>query len=89
MNGPTPGWKTTEFWMNLASQAAVLWGTVNHFVPPMYAAIISIGGSALYAVARTVVKAVNDISAAKVAVAQATPAPATPAASVIVDQSKS
>jgi len=62
-----PGWKTTEFWLNLAAQAGVLWGSVNHFVPPQYAAIISIGGVALYTVARTVAKAVSDIQAAKVA----------------------
>lgn len=62
-----PGYKTTEFWFNLAAQAALLWGTVQHFVPPQYAAIISIGGIALYTVARTVAKAVSDIQAAKAA----------------------
>lgn len=61
----TPGWKTTEFWMNLATQAGVLWGAVQGFVPPKIAAIVSIGGVALYTIARTVAKAVSDIQATK------------------------
>jgi len=60
-----PGWKTTEFWFNLAAQIGILWGTVQHFIPPQYAAIISISGVALYTVARTVAKAVSDVQAAK------------------------
>lgn len=60
-----PGWKTTEFWMNLASQAGILWGAVHGFVPPQYAAIISAVGIGVYTVARTVVKMVSDVKAAK------------------------
>lgn len=60
-----PGWKTTEFWMNMATQIGVLWGAVNHFVPPQYAAIISVSGIAVYTIARTIAKAVADVQAAK------------------------
>ncbi len=54
----TPGYKTTEFYLNLAGQVAVVWGAVQGFIPPKYAAVI-------YTVARTVAKAVSDIQAAK------------------------
>lgn len=60
-----PGWKTTEFWLNLAGQAGILWGTVKGFVPPQYAAIISVVGVAVYTIARTVAKAVSDVQTAK------------------------
>lgn len=75
-----PGWKTTEFWMNLAAQAGVLWGAVAGFVPPKYAAIITVAGTALYTIARTVSKAVTDVQAIKAQTAPvatvAVPAPA-------------
>lgn len=68
-----PGWKTTEFWMNVASQVGVLWGAVHGFIPQPWGAIISIGGVAVYTVAATVRKAVADIQTAKAGVV---PAPA-------------
>lgn len=78
MNGSKPGWKTTEFWLNIASQIGLLWGTYSHFIPPQYAVPISIGGVAIYTVARTVAKAVSDIQAAKTSVTTVTTtAPAT------------
>lgn len=61
----SPGWKTSEFWLNLAGQAAILWGAVKGFVPPQYAAIVSVVGAAIYTIARTVSKAVTDVQAAK------------------------
>lgn len=61
----TPGYKTTEFWMHLASQAGILWGAVSGFVPPKWAAIISVVGISVYNVGRTIAKAVADIQAAK------------------------
>jgi hypothetical protein len=67
-----PGWKTTEFWLNLASQAGVLWGAVHGFIPPQYAAIISTVGLAIYTVARTVQKAVSEVQATKQATATVT-----------------
>ena len=60
-----PGWKTTEFWSHVATQLAVLWGAVQGFVPPKVAAIVSVAGTAVYVVARTIAKAVSDIQAAK------------------------
>lgn len=60
-----PGWKTSEFWLHLASQVGVLWGAVQGFIPPQYAAIISISGIAIYTIARTVAKAVSDVQSAK------------------------
>lgn len=62
-----PGWQTTEFWLSLATQAGVLWGAVQGFVPPKIAAIVTIVGSAVYTVARTIAKSVSDIQAARVA----------------------
>lgn len=60
-----PGWKTTEFWMNLAAQAGVLWAAVQGFVPPKIAAIVTVAGTAIYTIARTISKAVSDIQYAK------------------------
>jgi len=62
--GTTPGWKTTEFWLNVATQIGTLWGAVAGFIPPKYAAIISTAGIAVYTVARTVLKAITDIKTA-------------------------
>ena len=60
-----PGWKSSEFWWGLATQAGVLWGAVQGFIPPKWAAIVSTVGVAIYTVARTVAKAVSDVQAAK------------------------
>lgn len=60
-----PGWQTTEFYFNLATQAAVLFGTVKSFIPAQWAAIISTAGIAIYTIARTVAKAVSDIQTVK------------------------
>lgn len=60
-----PGWKTTEFWMNVATQAGVLWGAVHGFIPQPYAVVISIAGVAIYTIARTIGKAVSDIQTVK------------------------
>lgn len=60
-----PGWRTTEFWMNLAGQVAVLWGAVHGFIPQPWASIISISGIAVYTIARTITKAIGDVQAAK------------------------
>lgn len=81
MNGSTPGWKTSEFYLHLASQAAILWGAVQGFVPPKWAAIISTVGIAVYTVARTVLKTVTDVKAAQTA---AEPAPVAPTSTVVV-----
>lgn len=62
-----PGWKTTEFYLQIAAQLATLWGAVQGFIPPKYAAIISTAGIAIYTVARTIAKAVADVQAAKTA----------------------
>ena len=63
MQGTTPGWKTTEFWLNVATQIGTLWGAVAGFIPPKYAAMISTVGIAVYTVARTILKATTDIKA--------------------------
>lgn len=65
MDGPKPGWKTTEFWGKLAVQVMTLWGAVQGFVPPKYAVIVSAGLEGVYNLGRVVVKAINDIQAAK------------------------
>jgi hypothetical protein len=65
-----PGWKTTEFWLNAATQIGVLWGAIHGFIPQPWASIISISGVAVYTVARTVAKAVTDIQAAKAVTAE-------------------
>lgn len=60
-----PGWKTTEFWMTIAGQAATLFGAVRGFIPPQYAAIVAAVGTAIYTIAATVRKGIADVQAAK------------------------
>lgn len=60
-----PGWKTTEFWLSLGAQIALIWGAVKGFVPAQTAAIVSIIGTSIYTIAATVRKAVADVQAAK------------------------
>jgi hypothetical protein len=56
MNGTKPGWKTTEFWLTVANQVAVVWGAVAGYVPPKYAVIGSAVGTCLYTILRTLAK---------------------------------
>ena len=60
-----PGYKTTEFYFHLATQASILWGAIQGFVPPKWAAIISVVGASVYNVGRIIAKAVADVQAAK------------------------
>ena len=60
-----PGYKTTEFWLHLASQAGVLWGAVQGFIPPKYAALVSIVGACVYNVGQIIIKAVREVQATK------------------------
>jgi len=60
-----PGWQTTEFYINLIPQIVSVWGAVQGFIPPKYAAIISVAGAAIYTIARTIAKAISDIKMAK------------------------
>jgi hypothetical protein len=64
MNGITPGYKTSEFWLHLVTQATVLWGAVSGFVPPKYAVIVSAAGTAICTICRTAYKAYSEIKAA-------------------------
>lgn len=64
MNNSAPGYKTSEFWLHLASQATVLWAAVQGFIPPKYAAIITVAGTAVYTICRTAYKAYTDVKAA-------------------------
>lgn len=64
-NSGKPGWQTSEFYLHLATQAAVLWGAIQGFVPAKWAAIITVAGTAIYTISRTVAKAVADIKTAQ------------------------
>lgn len=61
----TPGWKTTEFYLHLATQIGTLWGAVQGFIPPKYAVLVSIIGASVYNIGRIVAKAVADVQATK------------------------
>ena len=54
--GPKPGYKTTEFWLQVANQVAMVWGVVSGYVPPKYAIIASAVGTCIYQILRTVAK---------------------------------
>lgn len=59
------GWKTSEFWGKVAAQASVIWAAIGGFVPAKYAAIIVVGAEGIYTIARTLLKMVQTIQAAK------------------------
>jgi len=61
----TPGWKTTEFYFQIATQIGTLWGAIHGFIPAKYEAIIAVVGVSIYNIGRVVAKAVADIQAAK------------------------
>ena len=56
MNGTKPGWKTSEFWLTVASQVTIVWGSVQGLVPPKYAVIASAVGTMVYTILRTLAK---------------------------------
>lgn len=66
-----PGWKTTEFWMNVATQLGVVWGVIHGLVPAPWNAIIPIAGTAVYTICATVRKAIADIQTTKAGAAPA------------------
>lgn len=50
------GWKTSEFWGKVATQATMIWGAIGGFVPPKYAIIVVAVAEGIYTIARTVLK---------------------------------
>ena len=50
------GWKTSEFWISIATIAGALFAAGGAFIPPQTAAMIIVGITCLYTIARTVVK---------------------------------
>lgn len=52
-----PGIHTTEFWLTVAGNAAVLITTIAGVLPPEYAAIAVVVANALYAISRGIAKA--------------------------------
>jgi hypothetical protein len=49
-----PGWKTTEFWLSLATSA---WAIFGHVLPPAAQAVVVGVATGAYAIARAVTKA--------------------------------
>lgn len=48
-----PGWKTTEFWLTLATS---LWGVFGNSLPPLAQAIIPTVATAAYTIGRAIAK---------------------------------
>jgi hypothetical protein len=48
-----PGWKTTEFWLSLATS---LWAVFGHMLPPPAQAAVVSAASVGYAISRAVTK---------------------------------
>jgi len=65
MNGTKPGYKTTEFWLQVALQIGNLWGAVSGFVPAKYSVIIATIGAAVYNIGQIVLKTVTTVQQAK------------------------
>ncbi len=50
------GWKTSEFWLTIATSAAALLAGVQGILPPQYAAIAMAVSNGIYAIARGLAK---------------------------------
>lgn len=61
------GWKTSEFWGKVATQAGVLWAAIGGFIPPKYAVIVVAVSEGLYGSIRGILKIVQLIQTAKTA----------------------
>lgn len=57
-----PGWKTTEFWMAVATNVIAVVGTLKGVIPPDHASLIIAIANAVYGIARAITKA-SDSSA--------------------------
>ncbi len=47
-----PGYKTTEFWLTLALDAAIVVSAIESVLPPKWAAVAGAVANGLYAVSR-------------------------------------
>lgn len=55
---PKPGYKTTEFWLAIATNVAAIGGMVADALPPKYGVPVMAAVNAVYAVARAYTKTV-------------------------------
>ena len=55
-----PGWKTTEFWMTIATNVVTVAGALKGLIPDDKAALIVAIANAVYGVARALTKATAD-----------------------------
>lgn len=62
--GTKPGWKTTEFYFSLLTALGSIVAGLNGILPAPLAIKISAGLAAIYAVGRTILKAISDVQAA-------------------------
>jgi len=51
-----PGYKTTEFWITIATSLGALIAALADALPPRYAAIATAASAAAYAIARGIAK---------------------------------
>lgn len=49
-----PGWKTTEFWLSLAT---TVWAVASHALPPVVQGVVAAVATGAYAIGRAVTKA--------------------------------
>lgn len=56
MDGSKPGYKTTEFWMHLLTNATTIVGALQGVIPPQTAAVILAVANGVYGVLRTIAK---------------------------------
>lgn len=65
MNGNKPGWKTTEFWLTILTNLGSVVGALSGVIPADLAVKIIAGINGTYAVARSVLKAIQDVKEAR------------------------
>lgn len=56
MNEGKPGYRTTEFWLNILTNIVTIVGTLKGVIPEQTAAIIIATANGVYGVIRTIVK---------------------------------
>lgn len=56
MEGTKPGYKTTEFWLNILTNIITIVGTLKGVIPEQTAAIIIASANGIYGVVRAIAK---------------------------------
>ena len=64
--GVKPGWKTSEFWMTMATNVIAVVGALGKFIPAEASAVVMAIANAVYSISRSITKVNAPTAAATV-----------------------